>query len=529
MEITLTNSHIYVEQATPEEEDALYKLLSFRIPNAWFTTSYRRGYWDGYRHLYDKRSRKCDAGFLGVLIELCEELGTELIISDARKYLKRPRPPSLEQWQAFLEAKGFRPHDYVSKVQVKASKRALRQHVADGIPWPRGIFAIATGGGKTFLAANLIKTINKPTLFMMGRLDLMYQTKEVLETILEEEVGVIGDTQRDPKKVTLLMAQTASKVFEDPWFQRFLKSIRVVVLDEAHHLADNTYYDVTKRCTRAYFRYALTATPLRRGDLGDAQLVGAFGQKIIDVRSYQYRKRGALADVAAWVVEYQSRRLPDSISVPVAKRLGLYRNTDRNHLIVEIATLFEKRGWPCLILVDNVLEHGERLQEQFAIERGYKPPLINYRVPKNHRRKLLRQLEDQKLPTIIASIGIFGEGIDAPNIRALIRAEGGRNEIRTLQAAGRGMRRKDPPNVLYLIDFWDQNQKHLEKDSRERIAIYEEERYRVRYIQTAQEIEFPQEISEEAKTKVTKSSRGNYVRKIRNRFASLVRSASQGV
>ena len=100
-------------------------------------------------------------------------------------------------------------------------------------------------------------------------------------------------------------------------------------------------------------------------------------------------------------------------------------------------------------------------------------------------------MESGKVKYLIASVGVFGEGINAPNIRALIRAEGGSSTIKTLQSIGRGLRRKQPPNILYVVDFWDTHDKGLDLESRKRIATYEEEEILIRDITGADDIEFP--------------------------------------
>ena len=488
MRLLLTNNHLYVEDADQEQHDTLSNLLKFRVPGAYFTRAYQSGHWDGYRRFYNKRYKRTDAGFLEFILSLAEKNKWSVVIEDGRKVVGRRKTPTWSVWNERLKGCGFKTHEYISRIQAKGARRAFTKYVFDGIYFPRGIFSIATGGGKTSLTALACSCISKSVLVLLGRLDLLYQTKDVLENILKEPIGIIGDTERDIQRVTILMSQTGSRVFEQKWFKDYLKTIKMVCLDEAHHLNDNTVYDVIKECSNAYYRFAFTATPFRRGDPGDAQLLGTFGGKIIEVPSKELRDVGALAEVKTWIYEFQGKGFPAKMDKRRAKKIGIYQNVERNQAIIEIAQVFKAKKYPCLILVDSPLEHGEQLIELFGFITGENPPVINFKTPKNLRRDLLDQLEDQKIPYIIASIGVFGEGINAPNIRALIRAEGGDNAIRTLQAAGRGMRRKEEPNILHLVDFWDQTQKALEKDSRRRIAVYEEEEYDISYISSAGEI-----------------------------------------
>lgn len=256
MKVLLTNTSLFVEQASKEVHELISETLKVRDPGAFFNPSYNKKWWDGYKKFYDKRSNRCDSGFLEQIIDLCQENDIELELEDGRRPVKKGKLLTTSEWHEALIASGIKAHPVVSKLQRKSAYRGLNQYIADGIPWPRGVFNIATGGGKTSLMALLARAVDKPTLIMLDRVDLMYQTKKALEEVLGEEIGMIGDMLREPKRVTILMTQTASKlVQDDEWVSDFLKKQKMIILDEAHHLKsgsrsskNNTaYYDVIRR------------------------------------------------------------------------------------------------------------------------------------------------------------------------------------------------------------------------------------------------------------------------------------------
>ena len=487
----LTNNHLYTQEATPEETELVSQSLMVSVPGAYFTKAYKNKFWDGKKKFYDKRTKKCGSGFLEMLFDLAEEKDFLLRVEDGRKEIRVPKVMSAKRWRAHLKSVGFEVNNYQSAMQVKAARHGLHSYIKGAIHWPRGIFEITTGGGKTSLAGLILQTLKKKkALFMVARLGLLYQTKDVLERILQEPVGIIGDTERRYERVTLVMAQTAGKLIKegDAEFESFVKSVKIAILDEAHHLQDNSnYQDVLDLCSQAYFRFALTATPQLRNDPGDAQLVGSFGQTIFKIKSKKLRDRGVLAHVKTWVITNKTKFIAPK-NKNALKASGIYKNLDRNRIIVEAAQKFKDANWPCLVLVDTPLQHGQAVQDAFSLLTGHKPPLINYKTPMQERRRLLTALEDGRISCIIASGGVFGEGIDAPLIRGLIRAEGGHSSIKTLQAAGRGMRRKPYPNVLYLVDIWDVSNKILELDSRKRIQIYRDEEYELHEVDGAEQI-----------------------------------------
>jgi superfamily II DNA or RNA helicase len=428
---------------------------------------------------------------------LAEENNYEVIIEDGRDLYEMPNIISADEWHKNLLQLGISAHEFVSNKQAQAATAALTNLMCDGVYWPRGIFSIATGGGKTSLLALILQLINKPSVIILGRLDLMYQTKEVLEDLLQQDIGIWGDTIKDPKKHTILMQQTAARKEEDEEFLKWLKTRKVLCLDEAHHLTDGaTLHDITQKCVSASYRFAFTATPLRRGDTGDAQLIATFGDILYEVKSKEYRDAGALAEVKVKIFDIKTSDLTFRNGNKIkASKIGIMDNSYRHDLIIDCAEEFKKKKYPTLILCDKQTLHQESLVQRFQQRVGVTPEVINYKTPKKIRRDVLNRLESGELPYIVASSGIFGEGINAPNIRALIRAEGGSSEIRTLQAAGRGMRRKPDPNVLYLVDFWDLTHKGLETDSRIRLAVYEEEEFDVEQISTAKQL-FSSEVEE---------------------------------
>lgn len=496
MQILLSNTKLYIEGANRDILQYFSNNMRYRDPNAWFSPAYRNGFWDGYRKFFDLRSSSCDAGFLPQVIHLADKIHLTYVIIDTRPYIKRRAIPSWSEWHNYLESHlDIDPHPFVSKVQVNAVKKALRNYASDGIPWFRGVFSIATGGGKTSLMGLLCKVVKRPTLILLGRLDLLYQTKATLESLLEEQVGIVGDTVRDIQRVTILMSQTASREIKrnEQWFERFLNQQKMILLDEAHHLTSDSsqsYNEVLKRCKNAYFRYALSATPGKRGDTGDHALVGSFGQVLYSKRSREFRKVGALANVKCWIIDYPVETIKGKATRPTLKKQLIHGNFVRHEKIIESAHVFKQHKWPTLILVDSPLLHGESLQEAFRMLAGEEVVLINYKTPQKKRAEMLAQLEAGVIPYVLASTGVFSEGVNAPAIRALIRAEGSGSDIRSLQAVGRGLRRKGYPNVLYVVDFADKGHKKIKEDTKARLSVYEDEEYEISLIETPKEITF---------------------------------------
>lgn len=60
----------------------------------------------------------------------------------------------------------------------------------------RGVLQAPTGSGKTLIEATILSILQIPALFLVRSKDLMYQSHEVLEGVLQEPIGMIGDKKK---------------------------------------------------------------------------------------------------------------------------------------------------------------------------------------------------------------------------------------------------------------------------------------------------------------------------------------------
>lgn len=86
------------------------------------------------------------------------------------------------------------------------------------------------------------------------------------------------------------------------------------------------------------------------------------------------------------------------------------------------------------------------------------------------RPKLIEKFKRGKIDILLAT-GILDEGFDAPNVRFLILAGGGKAEHRQHQRIGRGRRASEGKDTLYVVDFRDRGH-YLGKHSEARLAAY---------------------------------------------------------
>ena len=176
--------------------------------------------------------------------------------------------------------------------------------------------------------------------------------------------------------------------------------------------------------------------------------------------------RGLLAkpDLTFAEIDY-SRQLWNRSSWQTAYRDLVVQSVDRNRAIYHWTRQREAEGLRTLVLVRSVA-HGRLLEKML------KRPFIYGADDEAARQKVVTEFKRNNRSTMIAST-IFDQGIDIPEIDALVIAGGGKSPVSTIQRIGRGMRPKvGKPNVLYVLDFADYGNKYLLKHTKERFSEY---------------------------------------------------------
>jgi superfamily II DNA or RNA helicase len=146
------------------------------------------------------------------------------------------------------------------------------------------------------------------------------------------------------------------------------------------------------------------------------------------------------------------------------------RNVTRNKMIFDATKTLVDAGKRVLVLISKV-EHGQILldmmKDQFRVD------ALNGSSTTESRMSAIQNMRDGKVDVLIAS-KIFDQGIDIPELDALILAGSGKSSARALQRIGRVIRSYPGKKWANVIEFWD-NAKYLESHSTARLKIYKSE------------------------------------------------------
>lgn len=380
-----------------------------------------------------------------------------------------------------------RPYQYIT------ARKAI--HAA------RGVIEIATGGGKTEVAAIIIKWLMemgyvKKVYFVAGTQFLMGQAADRFESRGLKGVGRMGAGNRFrdlPIQVCVIDSLYRGIQQGDAEIVGDFLECDLIFFDECHHLSAKSWTLIGEHCL-AKFRFGLTATlwsdPFKFS-YDDFYLIGLTGALVAHVPSSVLRRQGFLADPMVTLLEIAT----PPVVAPRGERAwdllyaaGIVKHKTRNSVGISIARSLYEGGYKTLYFVQQV-KHGLQIVK-YLREFGCKNvhfvrggqlmytwmPSGRWETKKVSIKQLSEIVNDNDDVLIVGNV-VMDEGIDVPAFNALIMGTAMKKYRRTVQRAGRGMRPKAGDNRVYIFDFIDRTHDTLLRHSEYRVKTYELEEF----------------------------------------------------
>lgn len=437
---------------------ALREATSYAVEGAQFSPTYRKGLWDGRKHLLKPSSGAFPTGLLDIVKHVLDVAEVAYTVVDHRR-------PADAQGGTYdlVGVKMEGKYDY----QLDAAKKAVEAK--------QGVLRIATNGGKTEIACAITQYLKLKTIFMVTTRELLYQARERFIKrlgVTEAEVGIVGDGNWTPGSwVTIATVDTIESRFEQTACQDLLKECEVLFVDECHHAGSETWYEVCTSCP-ANYRYGLSGTPLDRTDGANLRLLAAIGPIIVEIGNKFLVERGISAKTDIIFSKITAPVLSKRLTYSSAYKQGVVENPHALALVVEWTKVFTEAGLSTLVLCEEIA-HGKSIDKALWTDTGgvFIPHLFIYGDEKTEARATaLKDFADRKLPVLVAST-ILDEGVDVPAIDALILAGSRKSRIKTMQRLGRGLRGAK----LICVEFANFTNDHLLRHSLARLEDYKKE------------------------------------------------------
>lgn len=256
---------------------------------------------------------------------------------------------------------------------------------------------------------------------------------------------------------------------------KLLATFEFVILEEAHEVSGNGFFEILRHCVNAHYRLALTATPfMKDSEESNMRLMASSGPIAIQVSEKMLIERGILAKPYFKFVKLKDypEKLYRSTPWQRAYEIGVVENELRNKLVTVEAMRANRYGLPVMVLVQHK-KHGKLLSDMMT-KAGLRVRYIFGEDDQDSRQAALLSLKKGEIDVLIGST-ILDVGVDVPAVGMVILAGAGKAEVANRQRIGRGLREKKNgmPNVAFIVDFADELNNHLKTHYRTRRAIVE--------------------------------------------------------
>ena len=447
--------------------------FTFEVPSAKFHPSYKMGVWDGKLRLLNYKDGTINAGLGSYIREFCTERGYDLEYpEDADENF------SLNEAIEFIETLSlpFKPRNY----QVDAFVAAVRKR--------RMTLLSPTGSGKSLI------------IYMLIRYYLEHhQKKQIIvvpsTSLVAQMTKDFGDYGFDVDNIHQIMAgqdkQTDRRVVISTWQSLFrlpknyFDQFGTIIIDECHGVKAKSLTRILSKTPNTKYRFGTTGT-LDGMQTNKLVIEGLLGEVRKVTGTKELIDKKVLSDfmVKAIILKHTEKvpsnlRYQEEIDYLTASdaRNGFIKNlvlSLKGNTLV-LFNYVEKHGVPLFNLINN--ENKDKNRKIFFVYGGTE--LAN-------RENVRSVVEKESNAIIVASSGVYSQGINIKRLNNVVFTHPGKSRIRTLQSIGRTLRKVDD-NEAILYDIVDDltngrttRRNFSLKHYQERFSIYKSEKFKVK-------------------------------------------------
>ena len=333
-------------------------------------------------------------------------------------------------------------------------------------PRQNPLLVLATGAGKTVIAAHLMKDLltRNPSLrilFMAHRSELLVQTEQKLLTVWPEApCGVLSASLGRREGYTSIVIASRDTAASEGSLAA-LTGTGLIIVDEAHNIApgEETRYRKIIDALNPGAVLGLTATPFRTGQgyiYGDKEH-HLFQGVAATVSLADLIKLGYLVRPTSKVVDADG--VVDLTGVRTTA--GDYNLKDLEKvLMVDERVLSAVHDWKAKawdtsrrgsVFYCTTVAHADMVGEALR-HIGFNYPVVHGEMPLDIRQRILRDFANGKLTGVI-NVNILIEGWDAPRTDCIVMLRPTKSPVLWVQAIGRGLRPYPGKTDCLVLDY----------------------------------------------------------------------------
>lgn len=354
--------------------------------------------------------------------------------------------PTIEESDLFMTQDS--PTPYEKEIRPRQAQIEALQALEDTIAeeYSKAMVVMATGLGKTYLAAFLAKNFKK-ILFIAHREEIIKQAKESFEKVLDKSGGLFYGLEKDTSH-DMIFASIFTLSIQDHLKQFSKDEFDLIIIDEFHHAAAKSYERVIDYFNPT-FMLGLTATPERT----DGQDIFSIcdGNVAYEITFIEAIRRG-------WLSPFKYIGIKDDIDYSKIRWLG--QRYDQQQLLIEqlneqranyIFENWDKYKQTRTLAFCSSIEQADYLASFFK-ENGAKALSLTSETVGISRDEAIRRLEAREID-IIFTVDLFNEGVDIPLVDTLLFARPTESMVVFTQQIGRGLRKAAGKEKCVIIDL----------------------------------------------------------------------------
>ena len=345
-------------------------------------------------------------------------------------------------------------------MQLRPRQREFVSHCLKALKSKGNTIGIApTGCGKTVMLSAVAKEIGGRSLVLQHRDELVSQNRRTFKAVAPEIQTDIytADRKRWSEGTTFAMVQTLCR----PDNLATMPRLDALIIDEAHHVAANSYQSIIERAKELnpkLLLFGVTATP-QRGDRKG--LVSAFNNVADVINIRELVAGGFLVRPRTFVID-----------CGLKEQLSKVRKTASDFDMTEVEAIMDKEVVTSKVIDEWKRISGDRRTVMFcstiahaqhvldALDKtGVKCGMIDGEMPDGLRRSVLNQFDRGEIQVLL-NVAVLTEGWDCQPVSCVVLLRPCSFKSTMIQMIGRGLRKVDQdryPGIIkddcHILDF----------------------------------------------------------------------------
>jgi superfamily II DNA or RNA helicase len=330
--------------------------------------------------------------------------------------------------------------------QVPRQLRPYQQAYVDALdndPNRCVLLVMPTGGGKTDIAAHLIKRTAaefKSAIFVVHRREIVKQASDRLRQAgVAHGIMMAGEKDRRFDRVQVCSIQTVAA-------RNLRPDANLIIIDEAHHVPARSYLALIEQHPSARI-IGLTATPCR----GDGRGLGGVFASMIDLIQVQdLINKGHLVPTKVYAEDPGSLKgVATARGDYVGAELAARMDTERLVGNILLEKLKRAPGLKTIVFASSV-GHSVHIRDEFRTH-GISAEHIDGKTLKAERDEILAKLARGEVE-VVTNYGVLTEGFDCPDVGCCILARPTKQLGLYKQMIGRAIRSAPGKTEAIILD-----------------------------------------------------------------------------